>query len=69
MAINAAGDLHIDLNRSVMIGDKTSDALYVPGLLNVHVQRLRAKVEEDADNPQVVLTVRGVGYKAGTSQA
>ena len=38
-------------------------------LVNVHVQRLRAKVEEDVDNPQVVLTVRGVGYKAGTSQA
>ena len=37
-------------------------------LVNVHVQRLRAKVEEDADNPQVVLTVRGVGYKAGSSQ-
>jgi two-component system response regulator MtrA len=37
-------------------------------LVNVHVQRLRAKVEEDADNPQIVLTVRGVGYKAGTSQ-
>ena len=38
-------------------------------LVNVHVQRLRAKVEEDADNPTVVLTVRGVGYKAGLSQA
>ena len=37
-------------------------------LVNVHVQRLRAKVEEDVDNPQVVLTVRGVGYKAGSSQ-
>lgn len=37
-------------------------------LVNVHVQRLRAKVEEDPDNPHVVLTVRGVGYKAGTSQ-
>jgi two-component system response regulator MtrA len=37
-------------------------------LVNVHVQRLRAKVEEDADNPKVVLTVRGVGYKAGLSQ-
>ena len=34
-------------------------------LVNVHVQRLRAKVERDPDNPQVVLTVRGVGYKAG----
>lgn len=34
-------------------------------LVNVHVQRLRAKVEIDPDLPQVVLTVRGVGYKAG----
>jgi len=34
-------------------------------LVNVHVQRLRAKVEQDPDDPQVVLTVRGVGYKAG----
>ena len=34
-------------------------------LVNVHVQRLRAKVERDPENPEVVLTVRGVGYKAG----
>ena len=34
-------------------------------LVNVHVQRLRAKVEQDPEHPQVVLTVRGIGYKAG----
>lgn len=34
-------------------------------LVNVHVQRLRAKVERDPENPKVVLTVRGVGYRAG----
>ena len=34
-------------------------------LVNVHVQRLRSKVERDPENPEVVLTVRGVGYKAG----
>ncbi|RFA08465.1 DNA-binding response regulator [Subtercola boreus] len=34
-------------------------------LVNVHVQRLRAKVEEDPDNPRIVMTVRGVGYRAG----
>ena len=34
-------------------------------LVNVHVQRLRAKIEEDPDNPKLVLTVRGVGYRAG----
>jgi two-component system response regulator MtrA len=35
-------------------------------LVNVHVQRLRAKVEHDPDNPRIVMTVRGVGYRAGT---
>jgi two-component system response regulator MtrA len=34
-------------------------------LVNVHVQRLRSKIEKDPDNPEIVLTVRGVGYKAG----
>ena len=34
-------------------------------LVNVHVQRLRAKVERDPERPDVILTVRGVGYKAG----
>lgn len=36
-------------------------------LVNVHVQRLRAKVERDPERPEIVLTVRGVGYKAGPS--
>jgi len=32
------------------------------------VQRLRSKVEADAENPELVLTVRGVGYKAGPAR-
>ena len=36
-------------------------------LVNVHVQRLRAKVEVDPENPSIILTVRGVGYKAGVA--
>jgi two-component system response regulator MtrA len=34
-------------------------------LVNVHVQRLRAKIEADVNNPLIIQTVRGVGYKAG----
>lgn len=34
-------------------------------LVNVHIQRLRAKIEKDPENPEIVLTVRGLGYKAG----
>jgi two-component system response regulator MtrA len=34
-------------------------------LVNVHVQRLRSKIEKDPEHPEIVLTVRGVGYRAG----
>jgi two-component system response regulator MtrA len=34
-------------------------------LVNVHVQRLRSKIEKDPERPEIVITVRGVGYKAG----
>ncbi|MFC4556024.1 MtrAB system response regulator MtrA [Georgenia faecalis] len=37
-------------------------------LVNVHVQRLRAKIEKDPERPEVVVTVRGVGYRAGAPQ-
>ena len=37
-------------------------------LVNVHVQRLRSKIENDAENPELVQTVRGVGYKAGPAR-
>ena len=31
--------------------------------LDVHVKRLRAKVEEDPSNPTRIVTIRGLGYK------
>lgn len=34
-------------------------------LVNVHVQRLRSKVERDPERPEIIVTVRGVGYRAG----
>ena len=34
-------------------------------LVNVHVQRLRSKIEKDPEHPEIVVTVRGIGYKAG----
>ncbi len=36
-------------------------------LVNVHIQRLRSKIEVDPDDPKIVTTVRGIGYKAGTN--
>ena len=34
-------------------------------LVNVHVQRLRSKIEHDPEHPEIIVTVRGVGYRAG----
>ena len=31
--------------------------------LKVHVQRLRAKLEDDPQNPKLILTERGIGYR------
>ena len=31
--------------------------------LDVHIKRLRAKVEEDPGNPVFIQTVRGLGYR------
>ncbi len=36
-------------------------------LLDVHVRRLRRKIEPDPGQPTHVVTVRGVGYRMGTS--
>lgn len=31
--------------------------------LSVHIRRLREKIEDDAANPNYIMTVRGIGYK------
>ena len=34
-----------------------------PRTIDVHVRHLREKIEEDPGNPQLILTVRGAGYR------
>jgi two-component system response regulator RegX3 len=31
--------------------------------LDVHIKRLRAKIEEDPASPKIIHTIRGLGYK------
>ena len=36
--------------------------------LTVYIKRLRDKIEDDPQNPKIILTVRGLGYKLGTGE-
>ncbi len=38
------------------------DSYYGDGTLNVHIRRLREKLEEDPNNPEFIKTVWGTGY-------
>ena len=36
--------------------------------LTVYIKRLREKIEDDATDPKLILTVRGLGYKWNGSE-
>ena len=36
--------------------------------LTVYIKRLRDKIEDEPDNPQIVKTVRGMGYRIENEQ-
>ena len=38
-------------------------AFVEPRTVDVHIRRLRSQIEKDPENPEFILTVRGVGYK------
>lgn len=40
---------------SIYVGDTKT--------LDVHVKRLRSKLEEEPSNPQRIVTIRGLGYR------
>lgn len=40
-----------------------------PRTVDVHISRLRAAIEKDKENPEFILTVRGVGYKFADIEA
>jgi DNA-binding response OmpR family regulator len=50
--------------RSQLLGQVWGDELYTdPSTVTVHIRRLREKIEADPADPQLILTVWGVGYK------
>ncbi len=52
------------LDRSTLLDRVWGEDEYIDqGTLDVHVRRLREKIEDDPGSPKRVVTVRGVGYK------
>ncbi len=52
------------LSREVILGRVWDYDYFGDGrLVDVHIRRLRTKIEPDAANPRHVITVRGLGYK------
>lgn len=45
------------------------EAFVEPRTVDVHISRLRAAIEPDKENPQYILTVRGIGYKFADGKA
>lgn len=52
------------VTRSTLLEAVWGPAFYGdPKTLDVHIRRLRAKIEKDPHKPELILTVRGFGYK------
>jgi DNA-binding response OmpR family regulator len=39
------------------------DVIVSPRTVDTHMANLRKKIEDEADNPQLIISVRGIGYK------
>ncbi len=39
------------------------EAIVIDRVVDVHIGKLRQKIEKDPSNPKYVLTVRGIGYQ------
>ena len=64
MMARTSGYLSIRKSRDVLLDSLWGYDYYGDTrTVDVHIRRLRTKIEEDPSNPQYIMTVRGKGYK------
>lgn len=51
------------VNRDQLLAEVWNDNENNSNIVDVYIRRLRMKLEEDADTPQHIVSVRGLGYK------
>ena len=65
LLINAGKNLsRVDILNNVW--GYTPERLIDLRVVDVHISRLRRKLENDSKNPELILTIRGVGYTFST---
>lgn len=51
------------VNRDQLLEEVWNESENNSNIVDVYIRRLRVKLGEDADKPQYIISVRGVGYK------
>ncbi|MEE8605603.1 MAG: response regulator transcription factor [Candidatus Aminicenantaceae bacterium] len=51
------------LTRDAMLDEAWGDAIVSPRTIDPHIVYLRQKLEDDPANPELIVSIRGVGYK------
>ena len=50
------------VTKEKLFAEVWGDSFYTDGTLNVHIRRLREKIEEDPNSPKWIKTIWGTGY-------
>ena len=56
------GDSKYGMTKDQLFEEVWGDSFYGDGTLNVHIRKLREKMEQDPNNPEYIKTVWGTGY-------
>ena len=53
---------NVIVTKEQLFDEVWGDSFYSDGTLNVHIRKLREKLEKDPNNPEIIKTVWGTGY-------